>query len=293
MTLARLGVAPVEGALGPLPGGEGAVIDTDAGPTFVRSLGSGMPVVVFHGGPGFDHTYLVEPLASLTGRRRLVFYDQAGCGRTPRPADGVTIAATIAQARALLRMVAASANGRVGVIAHSWGALVLVAAYSAPAGGDARDGCDLPLLAEGALINPVAVTRKEWDAASQRLLSGASPRQLADFTRRLEEGDGAGAMAVALPIYTRSGYARETGPFPLNAATYLAVTGSLGEIDYSAGARALAHLTLVNGTDDFTGPDLLAPLMAHSAKVLHPALGHFPFFEAPAKFAALIDGVFR
>jgi len=293
MTSARLGVAPVERAPGPLPGAEGAVIATDAGPTFVRSIGSGTPVVVFHGGPGFDHAYLVEPLASLTRRRQLVFYDQAGCGRTPTPATGVSLEGTIAQARALLRMVAASGDGRVGVVAHSWGALVLVASYAERnGGGDAGDGCDLPALAEGALINPVALTRKEWDIAFQRLLSRASPQRIADFTRRLAEGDGPGAMDEAMPIYTRSGYAHEPRSFPLNAATYLAVTAGLGDFDYRAGAGAVKHLTMINGSDDFTGLELLAPLVSQSAKVLHPPAGHFPFFEAPAKFAALIDGLF-
>jgi pimeloyl-ACP methyl ester carboxylesterase len=280
----------------PLPGEGGAVIDTDGGPTFVRSVGAGPPVVVLHGGPGFDHSYLYEPLAGLARRHRLVFYDQTGSGRSPAPAGGATLGAMITQARAVLRLVAEAGQGQIGVIAHSWGALVLVAAYAGTTGVPAAPvsgaRTNLPILAEGALVNPVAVTRGEWDVAFRNLLSRASPQQVADFQRLLGEGDGPGAMAVALPIYTRAGYARPIVGFPLNAATYIGVTAQLGDFDYRAGAAALDRLTLINGRDDFTGPELIEPLTRRARTVLRPPVGHFPFFEAPAEFSALIARVF-
>jgi pimeloyl-ACP methyl ester carboxylesterase len=282
---------------------DGALVSTDAGPTFVRTVGQGAPVLVLHGGPGFDHRYLRGPLASLATRRRLVFYDQPGCGLTPAPAGGVTLGATFAQCRAMLRMLAAEAAGTgsnndggreqgIGVIAHSWGALVLIAAYATgPAAGEGDRGA-LPVLAEGLLINPVAIARREWDVAFGRLLSRASPERIARFGERLAAGDGEGAMEAALPIYTRRGYAAAATPFPLNAATYLGLSGALGDFDYSAGASALAHLTVINGSDDFTGPELIQPIIANAAATARPSVGHFPFFEAPAEFAALVAAAF-
>ncbi|HKS03628.1 MAG TPA: alpha/beta fold hydrolase [Arthrobacter sp.] len=38
------------------------------------------------GGPGFTHYYL-EALESLADRRRVIFYDQLGCGRSDRLGD--------------------------------------------------------------------------------------------------------------------------------------------------------------------------------------------------------------
>eukprot|EP00397_Hematodinium_sp_SG-2012_P015727 GEMP01016024.1.p1 GENE.GEMP01016024.1~~GEMP01016024.1.p1 ORF type:complete len:413 (+),score=80.72 GEMP01016024.1:21-1259(+) len=43
------------------------------------------PLITVHGGPGFTHNYLL-PLKQLACRgRKVVFYDQVGCGRSDRP----------------------------------------------------------------------------------------------------------------------------------------------------------------------------------------------------------------
>lgn len=61
------------------------------GTVYYRSVGegTGVPLLCLHGGPGMPHDYL-EPLAELAERppgRRVVFYDQLGCGRSERPDD--------------------------------------------------------------------------------------------------------------------------------------------------------------------------------------------------------------
>ncbi|MEU7898584.1 alpha/beta hydrolase [Nonomuraea sp. NPDC049152] len=40
-------------------------------------------LLVVHGGPDWDHSYLVEPLDRLAGEHRLLFPDLRGCGRSP------------------------------------------------------------------------------------------------------------------------------------------------------------------------------------------------------------------
>jgi proline-specific peptidase len=63
-------------------------IDVPGGRVWYRSVGdgSGVPLLCLHGGPGFPHDYL-EELEGLADRRRVVFYDQLGCGRSDRPDD--------------------------------------------------------------------------------------------------------------------------------------------------------------------------------------------------------------
>jgi proline-specific peptidase len=48
--------------------------------------GDATPLLCLHGGPGLPHDYL-EPLGDLVNGRRVVFYDQLGCGRSDRPGD--------------------------------------------------------------------------------------------------------------------------------------------------------------------------------------------------------------
>lgn len=41
-------------------------------------------LLVVHGGPDWDHTYLREPLARLDPNHRVVWVDLRGCGRSTR-----------------------------------------------------------------------------------------------------------------------------------------------------------------------------------------------------------------
>ncbi|MDR6173454.1 pimeloyl-ACP methyl ester carboxylesterase [Nocardioides zeae] len=54
---------------------------------FVREMGTdgtSPPLVVLHGGPDWDHTYLLPGLEPIARRRRVVMFDKRGCGRSTR-----------------------------------------------------------------------------------------------------------------------------------------------------------------------------------------------------------------
>jgi proline-specific peptidase len=62
-------------------------IDVPGGRVWYRSVGEGgTPLLCLHGGPGFTHHYL-EAMEALADRRRVIFYDQLGCGNADRPDD--------------------------------------------------------------------------------------------------------------------------------------------------------------------------------------------------------------
>jgi pimeloyl-ACP methyl ester carboxylesterase len=44
----------------------------------------GRPLLVIHGGPDWDHSYLRDPLVRLAGRHRVLLPDLRGCGRSTR-----------------------------------------------------------------------------------------------------------------------------------------------------------------------------------------------------------------
>jgi len=49
---------------------------------YYREIGQGEPIVVLHGGPDFDHNYLLPDLDRLSDSFRLIYYDQRGRGKS-------------------------------------------------------------------------------------------------------------------------------------------------------------------------------------------------------------------
>jgi proline iminopeptidase len=90
---------------------------------YVRELGRGLPIVVLHGGPDFDHEYLLPDLDRLAGRFHLVYYDQRGRGRSfsGQPPDGVTIATEMEDVD---RVRDWTSHASIALLGHSWGGLL-------------------------------------------------------------------------------------------------------------------------------------------------------------------------
>src|SRR6266852_9594909 len=49
---------------------------------YAREIGRGQPIIVLHGGPDFDHGYLLPDLDRLADAFRLIYYDQRGRGKS-------------------------------------------------------------------------------------------------------------------------------------------------------------------------------------------------------------------
>jgi proline iminopeptidase len=89
-------------------------------PLYARDTGRGQPIIVLHGGPDFDHTYLLPDLDRLADGYRLLYYDQRGRGRSAEGvrAEDVSLASDIAdvdRVREFFQLPAATIFG------HSWG----------------------------------------------------------------------------------------------------------------------------------------------------------------------------
>jgi pimeloyl-ACP methyl ester carboxylesterase len=80
-------------------------------------------LLVIHGGPDWDQTYLREPLVHLGGDRRVVFVDLRGCGRSTRglPEGSYTPANAVQD---LLALIEAHAPQPVDVLGFSYGGLL-------------------------------------------------------------------------------------------------------------------------------------------------------------------------
>ncbi len=90
---------------------------------YVREIGRGEPIIVLHGGPDFDHEYLLPEMDGLADSFRLVYYDQRGRGRSfaGGAADEVDLEGEIDDLDAIR---ASLGFETVTLLGHSWGALL-------------------------------------------------------------------------------------------------------------------------------------------------------------------------
>ena len=81
-------------------------------------------IIVVHGGPGLDFQYL-KPLKGLSNNYRVIFYDQRGTGLSPRvDKKSLTMEQSLDDLHSLV--VHFSNRGKVKLIGHSWGAMLVV-----------------------------------------------------------------------------------------------------------------------------------------------------------------------
>jgi len=90
---------------------------------YFREIGKGTPVIVLHGGPDFDTSYLLPDMDSFSDSFRLIYYDQRGRGRSAagvKPED-VSIESEMAdldQVREHFHL------DKTVLLGHSWGTVL-------------------------------------------------------------------------------------------------------------------------------------------------------------------------
>ncbi|HVO87466.1 MAG TPA: alpha/beta fold hydrolase [Casimicrobiaceae bacterium] len=92
---------------------------------YVREIGNGPPVVALHGGPDFNHNYLLPELDELSSDLRLIYYDQRGRGKSSQgvmPED-VDIDSEVDDLDRLRQHLGLD---RLALLGHSWGCIVVL-----------------------------------------------------------------------------------------------------------------------------------------------------------------------
>ncbi len=90
---------------------------------YFRDIGQGQPIIVLHGGPDFNHSYLLPDMDRLSNSFRLIYYDQRGRGKSVgnvQPED-VSIESEIDDLEGLREYCQLDA---IAVLGHSWGGLL-------------------------------------------------------------------------------------------------------------------------------------------------------------------------
>ena len=108
---------------GPRPRVQEGYFPVPGAQLYFREIGSGRPLVILHGGPDFNHNYLLPDLDRLASAFHLIYYDQRGRGKSsPRVApDTVTIGSEVDDIDRLRQYFGLD---KIAILGHSWGSLV-------------------------------------------------------------------------------------------------------------------------------------------------------------------------
>jgi proline iminopeptidase len=273
-------------------------IDLGNASLYTREIGSGPAIVVLHGGPDFDHRYLLPDLDRLADGYRLIYYDQRGRGGS---ADGVAPDEVTLESEIndLDRVRGHFQLESTTLLGHSWGAvLALEYARRHPARVS-----NLILMnpapvsaADLALFRTAYANKLGGDLERQREIVGGAAYQSGDpeavaaryrlhfkaALRRPEDFDK--LMTVMQRAFIEQGSA---GILKARAVEdrLMLDTWQVEGYDLQPQLRSLRIPTLViSGDHDFIPPEIAQHIAQSLPGARHVALadcGHFAYLECP------------
>ena len=89
----------------------------------VKIIGKGSPVIVLHGGPGLNYSYLIPQLMDLSRKHKLIFFDQRASGRSSAKLDSSQMSLDV-MVDDIDAIRTELGYKEVTVLGHSWGGLL-------------------------------------------------------------------------------------------------------------------------------------------------------------------------
>lgn len=274
---------------------------------YAREVGRGPAIIVLHGGPDFDHSYLLPELDRLADSYRLIYYDQRGRGRSAdgfKPED-VTLSSDIADIEKVRQNFHLNS---VVLLGHSWGT-VLALEYA----------LRFPERVSGLiLMNPAPASaddykglKKDW--LERRPEEMARRKAIAD-TAAYKQGDPNAVTAyyrihfrpaLARPEDYEKFMARLTASFTREGilksraveARLMNETWALPEFNLLPELKKLSVPTLViTGDHEFipaATPLHITAAITNARLVILQGCGHFTYMECPDAVREEVDTFFR
>ena len=259
-----------------------------------------LPLLALHGGPGATHDYL-EPLEALAATgRRVIVYDQLGCGRSATPSNPAlwTVDLYVEEVGAVR---AALGLDRVHILGQSWGGMLgMEYALTQPDGLVSLTIADSP------------ASMRQWVAEANRLRADLPPEVQRTLLRHEEAGTTDDpAYEQALEVFYRRHVCR-LDPWPeyvtrafaniaanpevyhtMNGPSEFHVIGTLKEWDITARLGEIHVPTLViSGRYDEATPAIAETVhqgIPGSEWVLFEHSSHMPHAEEPERFMQVLN----
>ena len=266
----------------------------------VTGAGSGLPVVLVHGGPGFSSFYL-KPFEELGDDRPVIRYDQLGGGKSDRISD-TTMFNVAHFVRELDSLRAALGIARWHVFGSSWGTILGVEYYRAHPDRVAS------LVLSGAALNIPA-----YEQSAKRWLA-TLPDSIQEAVRRAEAAKdykSAGYQGAMNAFYSRFVFRRPVAAdldslfATVNEGIYnymqgpseFTITGTLKFYDATPFLPRIAVPTLfTTGEFDEVGPDVVkgfADLVPGARYVSFPDAAHITMWDARDENLRVVRGFLR
>lgn len=258
---------------------------------YYKAVGLGPPIVVLHGGPGLEHTYLLPEMEVLADEHRLIFYDQRAVGRSSGQADRASITWEN-YVKDLDELCDALKLEKVILLGHSWGGmLAMFYTYHHPQ----RVRALILVDSAGASSD----FRAPFSAAIETRLT---PRDQAELQQTADPSQ-------RDRIVFRAYFHDRTLAERLNL-TYTPLTASQGsEVSRLMHNVSLGHFDIHQELEGFKVPTLILhgdedPLPWQAAEKIHRHIpgsrfvllkecGHFPMLESPEELFKEIRGFLK
>jgi proline iminopeptidase len=256
-------------------------------------------LVVLHGGPGLDHTYLRPWLDPLSERHHLVYVDLRGHGHSDLPPDanGYTISAAALDIHNVIQALGHGAPA--DVLAHDFGCTVAVELAVGHAESVNRLVLVGPYSNSGQIQSmPERTRRSIGDAGFAAMVALSTPQGTLRDPRSVDAlFRGLGRMWFHR-IPSDAVYRRLSRDVTYHAAAdehFLVSMAGWSAIQRAPEVRA--STLVVSGDDDQTFPPAdsraLADLFPHGRYAAVGEAGHLPFVEQPARFRDTVEGFLR
>jgi len=274
-----------------------------------RAIGRGQPVIVLHGGPDFDHSYLLPDLDRLKDTFRLIYYDQRGRGRSAdnvRPED-VTIASDVDDLDKVRQYYRLNTPALLG---HSWGAVLaleyalrhrtrvshLILMNPAPVSAS-----DLPVLRKSYLEKLGADMDRQKQIVSSAAYQAGDPeavnaRYRIHFKPALKRSEDERLMAIMIEGFIKQGKDGIVKARAVEDQLYRD-TWQLAGYDLLPKLRGLNIPTLViAGDHDFIPVEIaehIARAIPNATLVTIKDCGHFAYLERAGDVRSALNDFFR
>jgi L-proline amide hydrolase len=272
--------------------------------TWYQIVGDGeepgnLPLLALHGGPGVPHDYLESMAALADTGRRVIFYDQLGCGNSDHPHNPSlwTVDLFVAEVAAVR---AALGLERVHLLGQSWGGMLAMEyALTQPAG------------LASLLIESSPASMRQWVAEANKLREALPAEIQVTLLRHEEAGTTADpayeeAMGVfyarhvcrldPMPDYVARSFAKLVADpevyHTMNGPSEFHVVGTLRDWDITARLGEIRVPTLVlSGRHDEATPAIAATVregIPGAEGVIFEESSHMCHAEEPERFREVV-----